>query len=142
MAKQPTPWDMDISKVFADLKLPGVDMEAMMSSQRKNIEALTTANKLAFEGMQAIARRQTDVMRQMMEDMSGMLSHVMTAASPEERVAKHAEMTKQTYEKILANMKELAEMMAKSNSEAADVILKRISDSLEELKGLATKKTA
>ena len=77
-----------------------------MSAQRKNIEALTTANKLAFEGMQAVARRQTDVMRQMMEDMSGMLSQVMTAASPEERVAKHAEMTKNTYEKILAKYKD------------------------------------
>ena len=139
MANQPM-WDMDMSKMFADLKLPKVDMDAVMATQRKNIEALTSANKLAFEGMQAIARRQADVMRQMMEEMSGMISDMMAAGSPEEKVARQAELAKQTFEKILSNMKELAEMLSKSNSEAATVINARISESLDELKAMAQNK--
>ncbi len=141
MAKPTTQmWDMDISKMMADLKMPGVDVEAMMATQRKNIEALTQANKLAFEGMQAVVRRQTDVLRQMLEETSGMMSEVMSASSPEDRVAKQADLAKTTFEKVLANMKELAEMMQKSNIEAADVINRRISESLEELKSMAAKK--
>ena len=139
MANQPM-WDMDMSKMFADLKLPKVDMDAVMATQRKNIEALTSANKLAFEGMQAIARRQADVMRQMMEEMSGMISDMMAAGSPEEKVARQAELAKQTFEKILSNMKELADMLSKSNSEAATVINARISESLDELKAMAQNK--
>ena len=139
MADKPM-WDMDMSKMFADLKLPKVDMDAVMATQRKNIEALTSANKLAFEGMQAVARRQADVMRQMMEEMSGMISDMMSAGSPEEKVARQADLAKQTFEKILSNMKELAEMLSKSNSEAATVINARISESLEELKAMAQKK--
>ncbi len=139
MADKPM-WDMDMSKMFAEMKLPKVDMDSIMATQRKNIEALTSANKLAFEGMQAVARRQADVMRQMMEEMSGMISDMMSAGSPEEKMARQADMAKQTFEKILSNMKELAEMLSKSNSEAATVINARISESLDELKAMAQKK--
>ncbi len=139
MAKQTNPFmDMDISKMMSDLKLPSIDVDQMMASQRRNIEALTTANKLAFEGMQAVARRQADIMRQMTEEMSSMLTGMMSAGSPEERVARQTDMAKQAYEKILASMRELGEMLSKSNTEAAEVIQKRISDSLDELKALAS----
>ena len=138
MADKPM-WDMDMSKMFAEMKLPKVDMDSIMATQRKNIEALTSANKLAFEGMQAVARRQADVMRQMMEEMSGMISDMMSAGTPEEKVARQADLAKQTFEKILSNMKELAEMLSKSNSEAATVINARISESLDELKAMAKK---
>lgn len=141
MANQPNPfWDMDITKIMGDMKLPGVDLEALMASQRKNIEALTAANKLAFEGFQAVATRQTEILRQTMEEMQKMMTEVMSAASPEDRVAKQADMAKSAFEKALSNMKEVAEMVAKSNTEATAVISNRISDSLEELKSMAEKK--
>ena len=140
MSKPGSPiWDIDVSKMLGDMKLPMVDMDAIMASQRKNIEALTNANKLAFEGIQAVARRQADVMRQMIEEISGMVSELMSASSPEERVSKQADLAKTAYEKVLGNMKELAEMLAKSNTEAAEVITSRISESLEELKSMASK---
>ncbi|NBC32770.1 MAG: TIGR01841 family phasin [Alphaproteobacteria bacterium] len=141
MANQPNPfWDMDISKVMGDMKLPGVDLEALMASQRKNIEALTAANKLAFEGFQAVATRQTEILRQTMEELQKMMTEVMSASSPEDRVAKQADLAKTAFEKALSNMKEVAEMVTKSNTEATNVISNRITDSLEELKAMAEKK--
>ena len=140
MAKQPNPFmDMDISKMLSELKLPMVDMDAVMAAQRRNIEALTTANKLAFEGMQAVARRQADIMRQMTEEMSSMLTTLMSAGTPEERLARQADATKQAFEKMLSNMRELAEMLGKSNTEAAEIIQNRVSESLDELKNMAKK---
>ena len=140
MSKPGSPiWDIDVSKMLGDMKLPMVDMDAIMASQRKNIEALTNANKLAFEGIQAVARRQADVMRQMIEETSGMVSELMSASSPEERISRQADLAKATYEKVLGNMKELAEMLAKSNTEAAEVITSRISESLDELKSMSAK---
>jgi phasin family protein len=125
---------MDISKLTADYKLPGVDMDQLLATQRKNIEALTAANQLAFEGMQAVLRRQTEILRQSMEQASSMVSELMAAGAPEDKVAKNAELAKVAFEKALANMRELAEMVAKSNAEAAEVISKRVSESLDELK--------
>lgn len=133
-------WDMDVTKLMADMKVPGVDVDGLMASQRKNIEALTAANKLAFEGMQAVATRQTEILRQTMDELSKMMSEMMSAGTPEDRMAKQAEITKAAFEKSLANMKEIAEMIAKSNTEAADVITQRVSATLEEIKSMATKK--
>lgn len=136
---QPT-WDFDITKMMADFKVPGVDMDAVLASQRKNIEALTQANQLAVEGMQAVARRQMDVLRQTMEETAAMTKDMMQAGSPEAGVAKQADLVKGAFEKVLTNMKEMSEMVAKSNYEAADILSKRISAGLDEIKAVAAKK--
>ena len=70
-----------------------------------------------------------------MEQTSAMMSELMAAGSPEDKVAKQAELVKLAFEKALSNARELAELVAKSNSEAADVINKRVSESLEEAEG-------
>ena len=40
----------DVESMFKDMKLPGVDMDSLMASQQRNIEAITEANKVAFQG--------------------------------------------------------------------------------------------
>ncbi|MEZ5581750.1 MAG: hypothetical protein R3F37_02270 [Candidatus Competibacteraceae bacterium] len=49
----------DVSKMLGNLQVPGFDINALMATQRKNLEALNTANKKAMESMQAIAKRQS-----------------------------------------------------------------------------------
>ncbi|HYH17430.1 MAG TPA: phasin family protein [Azospirillum sp.] len=137
MAKQPTgnPFlDFDVTKALGDFKVPGLDVDAILATQRKNIEAVTAANQLAIEGLQAVIRRQAEILRQSMEEAGSMVSDVMAAGSPEDKAAKQAELVKVAFEKALANVKELAEMVAKSNTEAADVLSKRVSESLDEVK--------
>ena len=124
----------DISKVMSELKVPGVDVDAMLATTQKNIQALTAANQLAFEGMQTVFRRQSEILRQSVEQASAMSSELMAAGSPEDKVAKQADLVKSAFEKALANSRELAELVARSNAEAAEVVSKRFSESLEELK--------
>ncbi|CAK0753565.1 Phasin family protein [uncultured Gammaproteobacteria bacterium] len=128
-------FEMDVSKMMSEFKIPGVDVDAIMASQRRNIEAVTAANQLAIEGMQAVVRRQAEILRQTMEETGSMMTEMMSVGSPEVKVTKQAELVKTAFEKALSNMKELAEMVAKSNTEAANVISKRVSESLGELKG-------
>lgn len=48
MADQKNPFQsFDLAKMMSEFKIPGVDWEAMMTSQRRNIEALTNANHVA-----------------------------------------------------------------------------------------------
>jgi len=130
---------MDMSKMMADYKVPGVDVDAILSAQRRNIEAVTAANQLAFEGLQAVMRRQAEILRQTMEETSAMMSEMMTAGTPEDKVTKQAELVKAAFEKAIANMKELAEMVAKSNSEAAEVLSNRVKENIEEVKAQLAK---
>lgn len=133
---------MDASKLMKDFKLPGVDVEAVVSSQRRNLEALTAANQLAIEGMQAVAKRQTEILRQMMEEASQAVRDVMAAGSPEDKAARQTELVKDAFKRAIGNMRELAEMVSKSQGEAFEVINKRVTDSLDEIKGAVAKKQA
>mgnify|MGYP001192485302 CR=1 FL=1 len=127
-------FETDFTKVMADFKMPGVDMDNVINSQRRNIDALTQANRLAFEGMQTVMRRQQEVLQTMLAEMQGCMNELMTQSAPEEKVAKQTELLQQNFEKLLENMREMTELMAKSNNECADVLSKRFSESLAELK--------
>ena len=137
MATKPTGnpfFDTDFSKVLGDLKLPGVDVDSILATQRKNIEAVPAANQLAIEGLQAVLRRQAEILRQTLEEAGSAATEVIAAGSPEDKAAKQAELVKAAFERSLSNIRELSEMVAKSNTEAADVLAKRVSESLDEVK--------
>jgi len=124
----------DFTKLFSEFKIPGFDMESLMATQRRNIEAVQTANQLAIEGVQAVLRRQTEIIKQMAEESASTLRDLMAHGAPQEKIAQQTEVVKTAFEKALANLRELTEMVAKSNTEAADVLTKRVGESLTELK--------
>jgi phasin family protein len=126
-------FDMDVSKAFNGFAIPGVDAETVMANQRKNLEALTQANQLAVEGVQAVTRRQVEIAREAFEGASTLFRDLVQPSAPEDRFAKNAEIAKQAFEKSLANARELAEMFTKANSEAFEVITRRFTESLEEM---------
>ncbi len=140
MASPKNPFDFDVTRIMAEFKVPGVDVEAVMTAQRRNIEALTSANQLAIEGMQAVARRQAEILRQTMEEMTRGTQSLLEQGPPEERLAKQTDLVKVAFEKALSNMRELAEMVAKANTEAANIISRRVAESLDEMKHLVAKR--
>jgi phasin family protein len=135
-------FDVDMTKVMADMRMPALDVESVVATQRKNIEAFTQANQLAVEGFQAIARRQVEIAKQAFEEFQSALRELTQPGSPEERVAKHAEYSKHALEKGVANAREIAEIVTKANSEAMAVLNKRVSETLDEVRDFAKKRTA
>lgn len=129
----------DMTKMLGDVKIPGFDMQAVMDAQRKNIEALTAANQAAVQGMQAVAQRQAEILSQAMSEVSSIAQQLSTAGNPQEMTAKQTELARKAFEQALANMRELAEMVSKSNTEAFAIINKRVTESLQELKALVAK---
>ncbi|HTH96993.1 MAG TPA: phasin family protein [Stellaceae bacterium] len=132
--------NLDVSKILGEFKLPGVDMETIVATQRKNIDALTKANQLALEGFQTVARRQVEIIRAGIEEASTHMRDMMSAKTNEERVAKQTALAKQSVEKAIANARELAEIVAKAQNEAFDVLNKRFTEGLDEVGGLVKKK--
>lgn len=125
----------DFSKLAQDFK--GFSMEPLLAAQRRNIEAMSAVNQAAYEGMQAIARRQSDLMRQSMEDVAGLMSMMMSSpASAEEKMMRQAEASKMAVEKCLANARDVAETVNKCNTQAMEVVSTRLSEGLEELRGI------
>lgn len=132
-------FDFDISKYMGDFKVPGVDVETLVGSQRKNIEALTQANKLAYDGLQAVLKRQVEILRQTMDEVAVVSKDIAEPGNPQDKAAKQAELAKEAFERSLSNMRELAEMIAKANSEAFDLLNKRFTQSLDEAREVFSK---
>lgn len=126
----------DMPKFVGDLKVPNVDIDALLTAHRKNLEALTSANQAAFEGLQSLARRQAELVRQSFEDTTSLLNSIVSQQTPEEKLAKQAEVTKATLERNVSNLKELTEMVAQTNYQAIEFISKRVSEGLEELRSI------
>lgn len=134
--------DYDMSKAFAGFAMPSFNVEAMMASQRKNVEALTQANQLAIEGAQALARRQVEIAREALEEARSLFREFSQPGAPQERLAKNTEIAKATFEKGLATARELTELVTKANAEAFNVLTKRVAESFEEIREVASTKAA
>jgi phasin family protein len=122
----------DFTKLMSQFRLPGVDFAALVDRERKNIEALAEANRIAFEGWQSLVRRQAEILQETMKK-------VVADAGQEDAIKKRADLAKEGFEKALANMRELAEMATKSQKEAFEVVRKRIEENVEGIRNFGKK---
>lgn len=135
----PSPMEQ-FSSLIRSLKLPGVDVDEILASQKKNVEAFTKAMHTATEGAGAVARRQAEILRTAFEQSTAMFRELTVPGDPKETVARQAELIKKTFETAVANARELAEMVEKANKEAFEVIRRRTSESLDEIRKSLLKK--
>lgn len=125
----------EMMKGFGQMKMP--DMSAFAEAQKRNMEALAQANRVALEGAQAIAKRNMEILQQSVAEMTEAAQRLASAeASPQAKAAQQAEVMKAAYERAVANMKEIADLIQKSNGEAVGVLNKRFAEAMEEVKGL------
>ncbi len=159
MAKQTNPFlTFDMSKIFADFdptkmaeeftkmtgqfNLPVLDMDALMSSQRKNIEALTAANKAAVEGLQMVAARQAELLQESLDEATKVVTELSQSGTPQDAAGKHLDLYTESFEKALVNMRELADMITQSSTASTKLVNQRFDESLSEFKAAATKVSA
>ena len=126
--------------MFAEMKLPAtIDMEALLTAHRRNMEVLSAANRVAMEGAQAVARRNMEIMQQTMAELSDSVRALTSTEAPAEKAARQTEMLKHAYERAVANAKELGDLIQRSNGEAIGLLNARFAEAMEEVKGLMAK---
>ena len=126
---------MDFGKLAEQFKLPGVDTTALIESQQRNVDAMTKVNQIAFAGVQAIMQRQGEILRETLDGTTKAVQAFSKTDKPEDIWAKQADLVKETYEHGLSDLRELTELSAKANSQAAALLSHRVTDGLNELKG-------
>lgn len=128
------------SKLFGDMKLPAApDVEALLAAQKRNLEAMTAANRIALEGAQAVAKRHMEIMQQTMAEMTEAMRAMATSEGPQAKAAHQAELLKRSYEHAVANTKELADLIQHANSEALSLLNQRFAEAMDEVKTLMAK---
>jgi phasin family protein len=131
----------DFTRMFADMKLPALpDMEALLAAYKRNMDTLASANRIALEGAQAVAKRQMEIMQQTMAELGEtMRALAAPGEAPQAMAAKQAELLKRAYERAVSNARELSELIQRSNGEALELLNKRFVEAVDEVKALAAK---
>jgi phasin family protein len=132
----------DASNAFADFRLPGIDVDAIVAAQRKNFEALMQANQFAVEGLRSVAKRQLEIAQQTIEGASALVRDWTQPGAPEERLANTVEAAKQAFEKGMMNVRELTELTTKASGDVFSVIARRVSQGFDEVRLYAKKQAA
>jgi phasin family protein len=142
LMSEPRPrfFDFDAAKMFAEFPFRPLDVEAVWAAQRRNLDALSQAHQVAVDGVQALARRNVEAARQSLEDFSVLMRDLAKPVSAEERITRHTEFAKRIIEKGVSHSREVTQMVAKTGSEAAEILHKRASEGLDEIRAYAAPK--
>jgi phasin family protein len=132
-------WFGDYTKSFTNGKGAMFDFEGVVAAQRKNFETLTAANQAAFEGVKAVAQRQAEIARNAVEEFGKVAKELVEPASAEEKLAKQAEITKAGFEQAVANVREITDLVQKSNTQVAELIQGRVVAQIDEVKAALAK---
>ncbi|WP_338110420.1 phasin family protein [Rhodovastum atsumiense] len=131
----------DFTRIFSELKFPAVpDLELLLNAHKRNLETLSAANRVALEGAQAVAKRHMEILQQTVSELSETVRSFTNAGEPPQaKAAKQTELLKRSYERAVANTRELSDLISRSNTEALELLNRRVSEALDEVKTLVEK---
>jgi phasin family protein len=126
------------TEMLASMKFPFMfDMAALLAAHCRNMEAITAANRIVREGVQAVARRNLEIMRQAIDGISERMQTMGSPECPRDRAMRQTESAIKAYEDTTANMRELGETIQHANAEAMKVLGRRFAEATDEVKSLA-----
>ena len=127
----------DLSKMIGKFKMPGIDVSAIVESQRKDLEALAEANRQAYEGIKALAQRRNEILQEALQQWQD----AMKDATGPDAMQKNADRAKKAVQKAIDNYRELAEMEADSRKKAWKVLQDRFQENLGNLQKMLRPKS-
>nr|VFJ55387.1 MAG: phasin family protein [Candidatus Kentron sp. DK] len=116
------------------LRQPNLDLGGILEDQRKNIEALTDANKVIFDNARGIIERQVGMFRETMEQTVSLMDNTLQTKSTRDMAGQQAELVRLGMEKSLASMRDITESITKANAQAFDIANKRMAENMSEFK--------
>jgi phasin family protein len=122
----------DLKKLIEKFQLPSVDIDALIDWQRRDMEALTEANRQASEGLKALVERRNEILRESLAEWQAAVKDATSA----EAITKRAEAAKQGVHKAIANFRELSEMEAQSRNNAWKIVQERMQENMATLQKL------
>jgi phasin family protein len=127
----------ELTKTFEQFKVSSVGSASFVEARRKDVEAMVAANKVTYDALLALARTQTDMLTQAMQSMQDSAKGGLARSEKGGDMARQTEAAQTAWQKMLADMKALAEMVQKAQAEAMTGLTERAKENMGALKGLA-----
>ncbi|MEM1345833.1 MAG: TIGR01841 family phasin [Pseudomonadota bacterium] len=124
----------EMDKMFEQMRMPALDMEAVMAAQQKNITAMVEANKAAMSGYQEIYKRQVALVEESLAQAKDQLGDLQGQSLSADQAQKNMESLKTSFDKLSKDLRELADMAQQTNTEAFNIVRSRFEEAIDEFK--------
>ncbi|MER8547361.1 TIGR01841 family phasin [Mesorhizobium sp. M0684] len=121
-------------KFGRDLKLPNVDVEAILAHHAKNLEALEKSARASAAGASALLSRQREMLQDTLREITDMAQTYRAPGNRQEMMQKQAAFARKSFETALKNAGEMAELARASGTESIEILRSRIKEAMEEIR--------
>jgi phasin family protein len=129
-----------ITDLLERVNLAGFDASGIVEARRKDIEAIVEANRIVYDGAQALAHKQFEILRMTMTAARGAVTEGSFSGTPIEIASRQRELMGKAFQMSLKHMRDLADIVRKAQSDAFAVVKKQVQADIGQLTGRAPRK--
>ena len=126
-----------LRKFGSDLGLPKLNVDELLQTQKKNIDALGQSAKVAAQGAQSIAQKQREVLEAGLREAATLAREYKPLGKIHENIALQTEFARKMFEIAVQGAQESASTARQSTTEAVKIIQARVKESFEEIRASA-----
>ena len=104
----------------------------LLESGQKDLQALMQANEKSYQGLQTVVQRQTEMIKSAITEWQTAAKE-MPGKDPKANLAKLDELGRQSFQRAIDDIKELANLAAKSQADAFELVRQRIQANVDEV---------
>lgn len=122
------------------MKVPGVDVDAILGYHRKNLETLEATAKMASAGATTLMDRQRELLSDALKQWTN-IAQAAKSGNPQDVIAMQAELAKKSFETAVKSASEATDLVTKSGSAAFELVSQRVTEAFDEARKAMEKAT-
>jgi len=125
----------DFQKMLSALKMPTVDgnSESLINAQKKTLETFANASKVLFEGYNALAKKQIEVLNKAISSAKDATSE-LAKGNPQQSAGKSIELIQESIVEAQNIANDFSKIAEKTAKESFEILNKRLLEGLTEIK--------
>ena len=123
-----------LRKFGTDLGLPKLNVDELLQTQKKNIDALGQSAKVAAQGAQSVAQKQREVLEAGLREAATLAREFKPLGKVHENIALQTEFARKVLDIAVKGARDSASTARQSTTEAVKIIQDRVKESFEELR--------
>ena len=126
-----------LRKFGSDLGLPKLNVDELLQTQKKNLEALGQSAKVAAQGAQTVAQKQREGMEAGLREAATLAREYKPLGKVHENLALQTEFARKVFDIAVKGAQDSASTARQSTTDAVKIIQDRMKESFEELRASA-----
>ena len=122
-----------LRKFGSDLGLPKIDVDKLIESHQKNIDALSQSATVATQGAQSVAQKQREIFEAGLQEATKLACGYQPLGKLQDNLALQTEFAKKVFEIAVKGAQDSATTARQSTGEAMKIIQDRLKESFDEI---------